>query len=176
MAETIENPAQEIVRLQRRLERERRTRLEAENVAEAAIRAVYEKQREVDFLARIAGSANAAGSVGEAAQELLDAVCGFGPFDCGIALIPSDSAQGMALSMVCHDAVLGRLQEFLHKIRWNFESQPGAVTDILAVVDEVGFYEHFDKVPEALGPKEAAANGLSGVCLIPVIGGEGSAA
>ncbi len=176
MAELIENPAQEIIRLQRRLERERRIRLEAENVGETGTRALYEKQREVDFLARTAGSANAAGSVGEAAQAILDAVCDFGSFDCGIALIPSDSAHGIALSMVYHDAVLGRLQEFLHNIRWNFESQPGAVTDILAVVDGVGFYEHFAKVPEALGPKEAAANGLSGVCLIPVIGGEGAAA
>ena len=176
MPETVENPAQEIVRLQRRLERERRTRLEAETVAETGTRELYEKQRELDFLARIAGSANAAGSIGEAAQAVLEAVCEFGPFDCGIALVPGDSDSGDGLSMVCHDAMFGRLLDFLHTVRWKFEGEPGSVTDILGNVEQVGFYSDLSRAPQVLGPAEAAMNGLIGICLIPVIAGDGAAA
>ena len=67
---------------------------DAETVAEAGLRELYEKQREIDMLARVAGSANASSSTSEAALSLLKAVCDFGPFDCGLALVPADAASG----------------------------------------------------------------------------------
>ena len=146
---------------------------DAETVAEAGLRELYEKQREIDMLARVAGSANASSSTAEAALSLLEAVCDFGPFDCGLALVPADAVSGDGHAIVGHDAVFGRHHEFLHQVQWTFDHQPSSIAELVAEVDEVGFYRTLVDAPPRSLPTEAAANGLSGVCLIPVFGATG---
>ncbi len=55
----------------RRLERERRARLEAEAIAERGLRDLYERQREISLLEAIAVAANEAATVDEAMQLAL---------------------------------------------------------------------------------------------------------
>jgi len=69
-------------RLQRRLERERRARLEAEGIAESATRDLYETIQEVrrasafvGVLQRVAEAANDAASLEEAAATAIEEVC-----------------------------------------------------------------------------------------------------
>ena len=65
-AELIETLAEENALLGRRLKREREVRLQAEEIAENGLRALYQKQREIEFGSSIATMANQAGSAGEA--------------------------------------------------------------------------------------------------------------
>jgi signal transduction histidine kinase len=63
--------------LARRLERERRIRHEAENIAERGLRDLYQKQRDLEFLSTITMMANEADSVSEVLSSALEYVCRF---------------------------------------------------------------------------------------------------
>ena len=63
--------------LARRLERERRIRHEAENIAERGLRDLYQKQRDLEFLSTITIMANQAGSVSEVLTSALEYICHF---------------------------------------------------------------------------------------------------
>jgi PAS domain S-box-containing protein len=65
-AELTETLAEENALLGRRLKREREVRLQAEEIAENGLRALYQKQREIEFGSSIATMANQASSAGEA--------------------------------------------------------------------------------------------------------------
>lgn len=62
-------------RLERRLERERRARAEAEALAEQGLRELYQRQREVQLLKDVAFAANNAATVMEALQTTLARFC-----------------------------------------------------------------------------------------------------
>jgi len=63
--------------LARRLERERRIRHEAENIAERGLRDLYQKQRDLEFLSTITIMANQADSVSEVLTSALEYICHF---------------------------------------------------------------------------------------------------
>ncbi len=65
----------ELARLRRRLDRERRARTEAEQIAEQGLRQLYEKQQEMLLLEAIAVAANQAASLPDALQLAVDRVC-----------------------------------------------------------------------------------------------------
>jgi diguanylate cyclase (GGDEF)-like protein len=89
MAETI--PAEsEIQRLKNRLARERRARLEAETIAETGLRALYEKQLEMELLERVAGAANQTSSIPEALQVALDQLGAYTGWPLGFAYVAED--------------------------------------------------------------------------------------
>jgi predicted signal transduction protein with EAL and GGDEF domain/heme-degrading monooxygenase HmoA len=77
----------EIGRLQRRLERERLARIEAEAIAERGLRELYEKQRQIELLQAIASAANSAATVREAFQFAVTRVCEFTGWFIGHALL-----------------------------------------------------------------------------------------
>ena len=61
--------------LQRRLARERETRMQAEAIAEQGLRALYEQQRELEFLVATANMANQSGSLPEILGAALEHLC-----------------------------------------------------------------------------------------------------
>jgi sigma-B regulation protein RsbU (phosphoserine phosphatase) len=63
--------------LNRRLERERRIRHEAEQIAEHGLRDLYQKQRDLEFLSTITTLANQAGSTREVLAAALEHICNF---------------------------------------------------------------------------------------------------
>ena len=63
--------------LARRLERERRIRHEAENIAERGLRDLYQKQRDLEFLSTITMMANEADSVSGVLTSALEYICRF---------------------------------------------------------------------------------------------------
>src|SRR5438876_11944875 len=67
--------AGEIAKLNRRLERERKTRLAAEEIAEKGLRELYEKQQQLQVLEKIAVTANQTASVRDALQFAITTVC-----------------------------------------------------------------------------------------------------
>lgn len=61
--------------LQRRLARERETRIQAEGIAERGLRALYDQQRELEFLVTTANMANQSGSLPEILGAALTHLC-----------------------------------------------------------------------------------------------------
>jgi PAS domain S-box-containing protein len=66
---------EQIARLERQAERERKARLEAEGIAEKSLRHLYVQKERVGLLQAISAAANATGSVEEAMREALALVC-----------------------------------------------------------------------------------------------------
>jgi diguanylate cyclase (GGDEF)-like protein/PAS domain S-box-containing protein len=115
----------EVVRLQRRLERERRARLEAEAIAEDTTRGLYEANRGlrrsksdlagasalVALLQRAVVAANEAGALEEAARTVLDEVCHYTGWPVG-HLYVTDGHDELAPSTVWHTEQPERYQRF----------------------------------------------------------------
>jgi diguanylate cyclase (GGDEF)-like protein len=82
-AEPAEDPRAALSRLARRLERERRARLEAAAIAEGGTRALFEKQRQLKLLQTIATAANENASIAETLHFALGEVSAFGDWTIG---------------------------------------------------------------------------------------------
>src|SRR5690242_16892813 len=80
----------ELTKLRKRLDRERRSRTEAEKIAENGLRALYENQQKLKLLEEIAISANQASLVSEAMQFALNRVCAFTGWPLGHLYLASD--------------------------------------------------------------------------------------
>ena len=84
------DPATQIARLTRRLERERATRLEAEAIAEKGLRDLYDRQRELELLAQIAAASNQMDSVPAVLQFAIEQFCDFAGWTLGHAFVKVD--------------------------------------------------------------------------------------
>lgn len=90
MVEASEPGDAELVKLRRRFERERRSRKEAEAIAEAGLRSLYQEQEQLQLLEQTATFANQASSVREVMQFALDRVCAFTRWPVGHVCLASD--------------------------------------------------------------------------------------
>ncbi|MGS0754867.1 putative bifunctional diguanylate cyclase/phosphodiesterase [Roseateles sp. GG27B] len=75
----------EVARLKLRLERERRARLQAEQIAENGLRELYVKQRQSQLLETVATSANQASSVSAVLRLAISEICAFTGWPLGHA-------------------------------------------------------------------------------------------
>lgn len=83
-APTIE---ERLARVERRLEREHRTRLEAERIAEETTAELYESQRELELIGEVSHRSNLAGDFGEAVRVTLETVCAHTRWEAGHAYL-----------------------------------------------------------------------------------------
>lgn len=95
------SPEQEIARLQRRLQRERRMRLESEQMAGRTKAALSDRQRELELLEAVATASNEATSLQQALQVAIDRLCAQARWPVGHAYIVSGS-QRLVSSKVWH--------------------------------------------------------------------------
>lgn len=98
MTEPAPDLAAENARLRLRLERERRTRLEAETLAEHGTRQLYRRQQQLEMLQVIAKTANAAETVEECLQVALDEWCRYTSWPVGHVYLLADDTPGGLLS------------------------------------------------------------------------------
>ncbi|MGO4328929.1 putative bifunctional diguanylate cyclase/phosphodiesterase [Cupriavidus sp. 2TAF22] len=77
----------ETEKLRRRLQRERKARIEAEIIAEKGLRELYEKQQQLQLLEAVADAANQAISVADALQFAVRTVCQFTGWQIGHAYL-----------------------------------------------------------------------------------------
>ncbi|HVV92111.1 MAG TPA: GGDEF domain-containing protein [Hyphomicrobiales bacterium] len=82
-SEQSEDPRIALLRLERRVERERRARLEAEAIAEGGTRALHEKQRQLKLLQTIATAANESSSIADTLRFALKEICAFAGWSLG---------------------------------------------------------------------------------------------
>ncbi|HJU18829.1 MAG TPA: GAF domain-containing sensor histidine kinase [Stellaceae bacterium] len=73
----------EAVWLRRRLERERRARLEAETLSERGLRELYERKQQLELLEKIATAANQEATAGDALRLAVTEVCSFTGWEVG---------------------------------------------------------------------------------------------
>ena len=66
---------EQLRRVQRRLDRERAARLEAEAIAEQGLRELYASQRTLELLQRVATASNQSGSIDEALRFAIHDIC-----------------------------------------------------------------------------------------------------
>jgi diguanylate cyclase (GGDEF)-like protein len=86
-----QDPGEELIKLKRRLERERRARLESETIAEHGLRELYEKKRQLELLGEIAVAANESTSVDELLRFALGRVCQATDWPLGHAYVARDA-------------------------------------------------------------------------------------
>src|SRR5438128_12552615 len=88
------------ISLTKRVERERRARLEAEAIAERGMRDLYAKQRELSLLIAIAGAANEAATTDEAIRFALTRICEYARWPLGHVYHVESNAAGDAVELV----------------------------------------------------------------------------
>jgi signal transduction histidine kinase/DNA-binding response OmpR family regulator len=94
MGGAADRPETQLLRLQKRLDRERKTRLAAEAIAERGMRELHEKQRIVELLQVIAVASNEASTVEAAMQIALDQICGYTRWPVGHVYLCQSDATG----------------------------------------------------------------------------------
>jgi signal transduction histidine kinase/DNA-binding response OmpR family regulator len=106
--------ADEIAKLSRRLQRERKTRLAAEQIAETGLRELYEKQQQLQVLEKITAAANQTASVADALQFAIATVCQYTGWMVGHAYLCEQEGLGTRLypSSIWYLAKPERLQAF----------------------------------------------------------------
>ncbi len=100
MAPTGAVPDGDLHRLTKRLERERRARMEAEAIAERGLRELYERQEEISLLEGIAGAANKASSVQDAMRYALEKICAYTAWPLGHALLAASSRTEATVELI----------------------------------------------------------------------------
>jgi len=106
--------ADEVAKLSRRLQRERNTRLTAEQIAETGLRELYEKQQQLQVLEKIAAAANQTASVADALQFAIATICQYTGWMVGHAYLCEQEGPGTRLypSSIWYLAKPERLQAF----------------------------------------------------------------
>ncbi|MCW3480689.1 EAL domain-containing protein [Neisseriaceae bacterium JH1-16] len=163
----------QLARVQRRLERERMARREAEAIAEKGLRELYERQQELLLLEAIAGAANLISSVEEALQFAIAQICGFTGWPLGQAyLTDGDGASQRLLPVAAEPGALpGPLAEFrLATGQMSFAPGIGLPGRVLASGAPVWIS---DVTEDANFPRAAQAReaGLRGAFAFPVVAG-----
>ena len=74
-ASLVPSAASEGARIEKRLQRERLARHEAEQIAERTTRALYDKQRELVLLEAVVAASNESSTLEDALQGAVDAIC-----------------------------------------------------------------------------------------------------
>jgi signal transduction histidine kinase/CheY-like chemotaxis protein len=92
----------ELARLRKRAERERRAREAAESLAEQGTRQLYERQRELALFNTISDAANGATSIHAAIQVTLDEICAYTGWPVGHAYFVGDEPSLLISSKIWH--------------------------------------------------------------------------
>jgi len=96
------SPEERVARLERRLARERRTRREAEQIAERTTSALYDRQRDLELLEAVAAASNAASSLEEALEVAIERVCVHTWWPVGHAYLVSSPEGTLVSSRIWH--------------------------------------------------------------------------
>src|ERR1700737_806758 len=83
LPQVADDPGLQILRIERRLQRERAARLEAEAVAERGLRELYEKQQQLALLETIAAASNQSTSIEDTFDLAIKEICKFTEWPLG---------------------------------------------------------------------------------------------
>jgi hypothetical protein len=108
------DPQLRIAKLERRLQRERSARMEAEAIAERGLRELYENQQKLVLLGAIATKANGGATVDETLRFAVIEICKHTNWPIGIVYRPSiEGPRRLVSSPIWHAADSSPLQNFI---------------------------------------------------------------
>lgn len=167
MAGVTTDPSVE--RLERRLERERRARVEAEQIAEVASREGYERMRELRLLELVAAASNSAATVDESLEVALAAVCEHIGWPVGHAYLVEEGGRLRSASVwVGGDDIPGFKRASEEVLLVSGQGLPGSV-----LADrEPGWMEDAPNEPGFFRGGAAAEAGLRAACAVPALVGD----
>ena len=102
----------DIESLKKRLERERKTRAQAELIAERSIRDLYEREKDVKLLQRIAVASNEAVTIEQALQVAVDEVCAHCGWPVGHVYLLNEGARELVPTLIWHLGHRDRFETF----------------------------------------------------------------
>lgn len=165
---------EEIERLRRRLDRERATRLQAESIAEAGLRDLYEKQQQIQLLAEIATASNQMTSVEDLLHYAVARICRFTGWEVGHSYVVTGAGNARRLrpspSWHCKGPDLSEAFEMLGAAV-ELRCGEGLAGRALADAKPLWDTDAAAGSPCVL-PPQAAAAGLRGAGAFPVLSGE----
>lgn len=164
--DNLQKAEAEIGKLQRRLQRERTARLEAESIAEEGLRRLFAKNQQLLLLEAIADAANQAMSIADALESAVRSVCQFTDWQVGHAyVVAGDGSEAHLLSTpIWHGATEG-LEDFQQSTKvMDFDDGAGLPGRVLAAgspawIADVSLDPDFPRAASAerLGLRAAAA-------------------
>jgi diguanylate cyclase (GGDEF)-like protein len=169
----VDEVADQLARVQRRLDRERQARFEAEAIAERGLRELYERQQQLQLLEAIAGAANQMSSVQEALQFAVTQICQFTGWPVGHAYVAETDGETRCLQPIAvwHGAHLERIHDFQRATgQMTFAAGVGLPGRVLATGAPVWIAELTEdgNFPRASSAHEA---GLKAAFAFPVLAG-----
>jgi signal transduction histidine kinase len=118
--------------LKKRLDRERRARIESETIAENALRELYVRQRQVDLLQVIAAACNETSSVDVAIEIAIEQICGHLGWPVGHAWLADPTTRELRATNLWHLREPARFEEF------RAQTMSSAAAGAGGIVDRVG--------------------------------------
>jgi diguanylate cyclase (GGDEF)-like protein len=97
LPQVANDPTLQLLRIERRLQRERAARLEAEAVAERGLRELYEKQQQLALLETIATASNQSASIEDTFDLAIKEICKFTEWPLGQAYLVHRGDEGPRL-------------------------------------------------------------------------------
>ncbi len=159
-------------RLERRLDRERRARREAEEIAERTTSALYARQRELELLQAVASAANEASTLEDALQVAIDALCRHLKWPIGHAYLAGPPAGALTSARLWH---LDDPERFDHFRRVSegqvFEAGVGLPGRVLASGEPCWIEDVTEVANFPRGPLAPAA-GVRGALAFPILVGD----
>ncbi|WP_245978533.1 putative bifunctional diguanylate cyclase/phosphodiesterase [Aurantiacibacter xanthus] len=110
-------PDDRIQRLERRLKREHKARLDAEAIAEAGLRALYSSQRRLALLQKVTVAANSPGGLRQSFHAALEEICTDLDLVCGIAYTVVNGGETARAIDLWFSAEPSRLFDFIELSR-----------------------------------------------------------
>ena len=98
----VPEPTEQIARLERRLARERKTRRQAEEIAERTTSVLYDRQRELELLEAVAAASNEATTLEEALKVVIERICAHTRWPLGHAFLVDPSNDRLVSSGIWH--------------------------------------------------------------------------
>jgi len=162
----VASPEDQIDRLERRLERERRTRREAERIAEHTTSSLYDRQRELELLEAVAAASNQASTLEEALGIAIERVCLHTRWPLGHAFLVGPAGE-LTSSKVWHLEDPVRFPHFRQvSEEWTFAPGQGLPGRVVATGRPAWIV---DTERDEDFPRLAAESGVRGAFAFPVL-------
>src|SRR5436309_5314447 len=133
LPQVADDPALQILRIERRLQRERAARLEAEAIAERGLRELYQQQQQLALLETVAAASNQSTSIEDTFSFAINEICKFTEWPLAQIYIVHRNGEDHSLDPLhlCHavdaDALLPMIQATRGTSFASGEGLPGSV-------------------------------------------------
>jgi predicted signal transduction protein with EAL and GGDEF domain len=164
----------QLQRLNVRLDRERRARIEAETIAEKGLRELFVRQQELLLLESIAEAANSAGSLADAMGLALDRICQFTGWPVGrLALVdwPEHGPPVVRATGLCNPSASDRLAAVRQALDRTATTGEAGMAGLVAETRQPAWMDDLRDAPAYAALAGVAPDDIRAVAAFPVLAG-----